>query len=263
MRTLPLISWPSGKSRHLKRLLPYIPPHAGYVEAFAGGCALLLAKPQSRLEVVNDINGDLINLYRCAANHPDELARKLRELPPASRAQIDHRRQLLQTRGCLTDIQRAALFLHLNKTSFAGTGTSLAVVRNPSGRAFIGTETLIERVIQFQKRFNTVVIEQLDYQRLLTNYDHPNNFIFLDPPYGVSDVRNYDGFTDEQLTEFRDRVESLKSRWIVTLDDSPLNRSLWKKHDVDFLKTRNGSGNQSIGPTRHFGELFIYSPSLR
>jgi DNA adenine methylase len=141
------------------------------------------------MEVVNDINGDLINLYRVAANHPDELARKLREMPPASRAQIDHTRQLLQTRGCLTDIQRAALFLHLNKTSFAGSGTSLAVVRNPAGRAFMGTESLIERVQAFHARFATVVIEQLDYVRLLKNYDHPDNFIFLDPPYGVSNIR--------------------------------------------------------------------------
>ena len=62
------------KSRHLKRLIPHIPPQAGYIEAFAGGCALLLAKPKSRLEVVNDINGDLINLYRCASNHPGNQA---------------------------------------------------------------------------------------------------------------------------------------------------------------------------------------------
>lgn len=187
----------------------------------------------------------MINLYRCAANHPDELARKLRELPPASRAQIDQTRQLLQTKGCLTDIQRAALFLHLNKTSFAG------------------TETLIERVRTFQDRFNAVVIEQLDYQRLLKFYDHPDNFIFLDPPYGVSNIRNYDGWTDEQLTGFRDRVITLKSRWIITLDDSPLNRSLWEGYVFDRITTRNGSGNQTLAPARHFGELIIHSPGLR
>ncbi len=243
MRTLPLLSWPGGKSRHLKRLLPHIPDQAGYIEAFAGGCALLLAKPKSKLEVVNDINGDLVTLYRVAANHPAELARKFRELP-GSRVQIDHSRQLLQTRGCLTDIQRAALFLHLNKRSFAGSGTSLAVARNPANRAFMGTESIIERIVQFQSRFDSVVIEHLDYKRLLKNYDHPKNFIFLDPPYGVSDISNYAGWDEAQLTEFRDRVEALQSRWIVTLDDSPLNRELWKRHDVDHLQTRNGSATR-------------------
>lgn len=64
MKIKPLISWPGGKTRHLKNLLPYVPtgPRSGYIEVFAGGCALLLAKAKSRLEVVNDINGDLINL---------------------------------------------------------------------------------------------------------------------------------------------------------------------------------------------------------
>lgn len=137
------------------------------------------------------------------------------------------------------------------------------MARNPAASAFIGTEALIERVRNFQARFDSVVIEQLDYQRLLKNYDHPDNFIFLDPPYGVSDISNYDGFNVEQLTEFRDRVETLRSRWIVTLDDSPLNRHLWKKHDIDFIVTRNGSGNQAHGPTRHYGEIIVHSPGLR
>ena len=263
MRTLPIISWPGGKSRHLKHLLPHIPEGAGYIEAFAGGCALLLAKPKSKLEVVNDINSDLINLYRVAANHPDELSRKLREMPPASREQIHISRQLLQTRGCLTDIQRAALFLHLNKTSFGGGGTSVAVVRTPTSSPWIGTDAIVTRIRNFQERFQSVLIESVDYQRLLKTYDHPQNFIFLDPPYGVSDVKNYDGWDEEQLTAFRDRVATLESRWIVTLDDSPINRALWAGFDVEFLRTRNGTGNQAVGPTRFYGELIIYSPGLR
>jgi hypothetical protein len=190
MRTLPLLSWPGGKSRHLKRILPHIPASAGYIEAFAGGCAVLLAKPKSRLEVVNDVNGDLVNLYRVAANHPDELVRKFLELP-GSREQIKHSRELLKTSGCLTDVQRAALFLHLNKRSFGGSGTTLAIARNPASSAFMDNAKIIERIHAFQRR------------------------------------------------------------------------SLWQGHDVVCLQTRNGSGNQAIGPTRYFGELIIYSPGLR
>lgn len=262
MRTLPLLSWPGGKSRHLKRLLPHVPASAGYIEAFAGGCALLLAKPKSRLEIVNDTNGDITNLYRCVARHPEELARSLRELPPASREQTTISRKLLLTHGVLTDIQRAALFLHLNKTSFAGSGTSLAIARDPTSRACLGTADLIERIMRFRARFDSVVIEQLDYRRLLDLYDHTGNFIFLDPPYGISSIKNYAGWTEADLTEFRDRVIRLKSRWLVTLDDSPLNRKLWQGHDIDYHSTRNGAVNQSKG-SKVFGELFIHSPGLR
>ena len=56
--------------------------------------------------------------------------------------------------------------------------------------------------------------------------DHPGNFIFLDPPYGVSSVKNYTGWDESDLTTFRDRVVDLKSRWIVTLDDSPNNTDI-------------------------------------
>ena len=224
---------------------------------------MLLAKAKTRLEVVNDINGDLINLYRVAASHSEELARVISTLPPASRAQIHHSRQLLATKGCLTDIYRAALFLHLNKTSFSGNGSSLAVVVNPNSKAFIGTEALIDRIRTFQSRFDSVVIENVSYERLLDTYDHPKNLIFLDPPYGVSNVRNYEGWNENDLTLFRNRVAGLSSKWIVTLDDSALNRHLWSGHDIAFSCTRNLSGNLGKSPDRHFGEIFIYSPGLR
>jgi DNA adenine methylase len=65
-RTKPVLIWPGGKSRHLKHILPLIPPHECYCEPFAGGVAVFLAKPRSRLEVINDLNGDLISFYLCA-----------------------------------------------------------------------------------------------------------------------------------------------------------------------------------------------------
>jgi DNA adenine methylase len=75
-------------------------------------------------------------------------------------------------------------------------------------------------------------------------------------------IKNYDGWSETDLTDFRDSVVRLKSRWLVTLDDSPLNRKLWQGHDIDYHTTRNGAVNQANGP-KTFGELFIHSPGLR
>ena len=69
----PILRWPGGKRRMCSRLLPLLPPHTCYVEAFAGRLALLLAKPRSKCEIENDLNEDLVKLYRCAQWHMDAL----------------------------------------------------------------------------------------------------------------------------------------------------------------------------------------------
>lgn len=68
----PVIPWPGGKRRLIKHLYPHFPAHETYVEAFAGGAAALLMRPvPAPLEVINDINNDLVCLYRCIRFHPD------------------------------------------------------------------------------------------------------------------------------------------------------------------------------------------------
>lgn len=76
-RVKPAVSWPGGKSRLLKHILPLIPEHTCYCEPFAGGLAVLLAKQRSGIEVINDLNGDLITFYRCVRFHQDALLTEL------------------------------------------------------------------------------------------------------------------------------------------------------------------------------------------
>ncbi|MDR2462304.1 MAG: DNA adenine methylase, partial [Verrucomicrobiales bacterium] len=114
-RVEPAVRWPGGKSRLLNEILPLIPPHTCYVEPFAGGLAVLLAKAPSPVEVVNDINHDLVNFYRCVRFHPDALQTEL-EWVLNSREEFNDLRQ----QAGLTDIQRAARWFFRNKTCFGG-----------------------------------------------------------------------------------------------------------------------------------------------
>lgn len=256
MKTSPLLSWPGGKTRLLKHLLPFIPEHSGYIEVFAGGLALLLAKEPSKLEVVNDIHGDIVNLYRVAKYHPDALTKEL-EFLLASRRVLQDLNELLKT-NALTDVQRAAYFLHCNKTSFSGGGTSMAVARDPGSSAVMGKDRLIANIQAFAKRLNRVVVENLDYRRIFKLYDHPGNFMFLDPPYLNSKAKNYRGWSEIEMHQFAAEVKALQSRWIVTVDDSPLNRELWKDYHFVSVATHNGAVNRAKVNTT-FGELIIYS----
>ncbi len=249
-RTKPVISWPGGKSRLLKRLLP-LPAHHCYVEAFAGGLALLLAKERSPIEVVNDMNGDLVSLYRCAQYHCEALITEI-EWTLSSRANlVDFRAQ-----PGLTELQRAARFLVRNKTSFGGHMTSYAVAK--SGGGGVGSrQNVLEALRALNLRLDRASVEHLPYERVLKSYDGPETLFFLDPPYLDSDASAYAGWNQEQMTAFAEHVGALKGSWIVTVDDSPLNRELFKAWSIEAVQTRNGVLNQRTHGGQMFGELII------
>ena len=76
-KPLPIVPWMGGKRRLAKHLLPMFPEHTCYVELFAGGAALFFMRPQpAKVEVLNDLNGQLINLYRVVQHHFDEFVRQ-------------------------------------------------------------------------------------------------------------------------------------------------------------------------------------------
>lgn len=135
----PIIPWIGGKRKLATHILPLFPSHQCYVEPFCGAAALYFLKRPSEVEILNDINGDLVNLYRVVKYHLEELYKQfkwaltsrqnwdwLKETPPAT----------------LTDVQRAARFLYLQKLAFGGRVDLWDVDRRSSG-----TEELSGRVV--------------------------------------------------------------------------------------------------------------------
>ena len=117
-QTLPIIPWMGGKRRLAKHLLPMFPEHSCYVELFSGGAALFFMRPTpAKVEVLNDINGQLINLYRVVQHHFDEFVRQF-EWSLTSR-EVFARLQSTPP-DCMTDIQRAARFFYLQHNAFGG-----------------------------------------------------------------------------------------------------------------------------------------------
>jgi DNA adenine methylase len=247
-RNRPILRWPGGKTRLLGEILPLIRPHKLYVEGFGGGLAVFLAKPPSEAEVVNDASGDLVNLYRHAQFHLDALIHEV-EFTLASRAELEG---LIEQPG-LTGLQQAARFLLRNRLSFGGAGSSFAV----SKQGQPSRANVLENIRALNARLDKVTVENLSYERLFTNYDGPDTCWFLDPPYTVGETKNYDAWTDETMTEFAARVLDLAGDWIVTVNDSALNRSLFSRHDVKPVVTGSQSVNRKKLPKATFGELII------
>jgi DNA adenine methylase len=220
----PIIPWPGGKRRLLKYLLSDIPEHTTYVEAFCGGAALLLAKEPSSVEVINDINGELVRLYRCCQHHLDELVRQFR-WALVSREMF--RWTQMQHPETLTDIQRAARFYYLQKAAFGGKvdGQTFGVDATHPPR--LNLLRMEEDLSQAHLRLARVTVEQLPWAACLARYDRPGTLSFLDPPYW--DCEGYGvAFGMDEYSALAEALRGIKGRAILTINDHPQMRRVFK-----------------------------------
>lgn len=250
--TRPILRWPGGKRRLLKRILPLIPSHVCYCEPFAGGLAVLLAKERSPVEVVNDVNGTLVALYRNLQYHLPALVAELNWMFSSRQGLHDFIAQ-----PGLTEIQRAARFLLVNRTSFGGNMSSFSVAKTRGGGAAFDRESMQLLLQGAHERLNRVVVENLPFERCLANYDSADTFHFMDPPYLNAQTTAYRGWTEEEMRKFRKSVEKLKGKFLITVDDSPFNRDLFSDCRIESVSTQNRLCNNRTHSDVKFGELLI------
>lgn len=248
----PIVRWPGGKRRHLKLLLPLIRPNVCYVEVFAGGLAVLLAKERGPVEVVNDTNRDLVALYRCAQFHLEALIKET-EWQLAARVNF---KDFPENRG-LTDLQRATRFLVSNLTSFAGDGKSFGVSKTSGGGVALNRQRIVDRLTALRERMDRVVVECLDWKRCVALYDSEDTFFFFDPPYLHAKINAYAGWNEEQMCELRDVLRTIKGKWMVTVDGSDFCKKLFSEWHVREIETRNRTVNHRLVAGAKFSELII------
>lgn len=179
-KALPIIPWMGGKRRLAKYLLPMFPEHTCYVEPFAGGAALFFLRPTpAKVEVLNDLNGQLVNLYRVVQHHFDEFVRQF-DWVLTSREEF-LRLQAVEPDG-LTDIQRAARFFYLQHTAFGGKPIAQHFGTATTGKAWRAAD--ISASLQAaRQRLSGVYIEHESWDKCFKRYDREHTFFYLDPPY--------------------------------------------------------------------------------
>lgn len=252
MKYRPIVSRAGGKRRLLKYLLPLVPEHTCYVEVFGGGAALMMGKETSSIEVYNDLDQELVNLFRQAKYHGKELRRELRMMP-GSRAEFSR----LLASVPLTEIQAAARTLWLNKCSFGGLGKTFGTGKIGGGASFSSKSGIRHNLEQFEERFDKVVIECKSWEDLLPIYDGPQTFFFFDPPY-INSAKNvgYHPFDAAQMEKLREAIDSLKAQWLITVCDSPECRRIFKGYKLKKISRMNGIENRR-GHSTQYKELVI------
>lgn len=245
-----LIKRYGSKAMLVKQLVPMLRPHECYVEVFGGSLAVFLAKPRAKVNVINDIDQQLVTLFNVVKYHPqalrDEMAFMLN-----SRVQFTaHRDQ-----PGVTDVQRAARFLHCNRLSFSGDNRSYGIAKKAGcyGGNLTNWQSIQEVVQDLSHHLNGVAIECLLWQRIIKSYDREGGLFFLDPPYVDGNPSGYEPFTPEAMQALADAVRSLKADWLVTVGDTPAMRAMWSFGDQCTL-TRKKGGKQT---SEDFHELVI------
>lgn len=173
-----------GKAMLTGWLLRHVPSHTVYCEPFAGGASLLFAKPESKVEILNDIDNCLISLYRCIQN-ADKRAKLVQLLneTPYSRSVFDTWKYNKDVPA--GDIEKAARYFFLSKASFAGDIVSGGFAcpsvtgRNPA-QTFRNAVDSLEYVAS---RLKSITLECLPYAEVIRRYDSPGSFFYVDPPY--------------------------------------------------------------------------------
>lgn len=216
----PVIPWIGGKRRLAPRILGMFTDHSCYVEPFAGAAAIFFAKAPVKVEVLNDINGDLVNLYRVLQHHLDEFVRQFRWALSSREAFEWHQKTPPAT---LTDIQRAARFFYLQKLAFGARVDGQSFGTATTAPARLNLLRIEEDLSAAHLRLNGVFIEHLAWDACVERYDRAHTAFFLDPPYWQTEGYGVP-FGIEQYHRMAELMRRLKGRAIVTVNDHPAMR---------------------------------------
>ena len=246
----PIVPWIGGKRRLAKFIIPLFPDHAAYVEPFCGAAALFFLKEPAKIEVLNDINGDIVNLYRVVQHHLDEFVRQFRWA--LSSRQIFHWLQATP-QETLTDIQRAARFFYLQKLAFGSKVIGQTFGVSAGGVKRINLLRLEEDLSDAHLRLSRCVIEHLSWEACVAKYDRAGTLFYLDPPYWQTEGYGVE-FGFEQYERMAEMLRELKGAAVVSLNDHPDIRRVFADFRIESTMLRHTVGG-GAGVDR--GEIVI------
>lgn len=222
-----------------------------YIEVFGGGGWVLFHKEPSPFEVFNDFNADLVNLYRCIRDKPEELVQRL-EYTLNAREDFEHIRKLLKSKAELTDIQRAAGYYQLIRQSYASTLDSF-------GGQPTGMWATFPVIRQAAERLQRVVIDNRDFEKVIGQYDRENSLFYCDPPYwSTEDYYENVVFGREDHQRLADCLLRIQGRFLLSYNYCDEIVALYKRSGIWLEElTRPHSMAHRFEPGTEFRELLI------
>ncbi len=242
--------WAGGKFYARNLIIPHIPPHAAYLEPFAGGGSIFFVKPKAAFNQLNDIDAELINTYRMIRDRPEELISFLHG-EQASKERHAYYKNEFQPEN---DLARAGRWYYLNRTSYSGIMKKVNCYWGYGDKYSMRPENWPRNIRRTSHKLQGVQITEHDFERAIE--EAPDGaFLFIDPPYWNADQDKFyeHSFTREDhvrlcavLQEHRHRV-----KFLVTYDNSPEIRELYawadEMHDREWNYTIARTDDQKAG----------------
>lgn len=268
----PILKWVGGK----RQLLPQIIPHickkcTTYVEPFLGGGSVLFAYRPSNA-IVNDLNSELINVYRVIRDNPEDLIKQLKEHKSRNSQEYYYEiRGLDRTSNfsSLSPVQRAARIIYLNKTCYNGLYrvNSSGQFNSPYGR-YKNPNIVNEVGIRAVSRYfssSEIKIKCGDYKEVLKNLEE-GSFVYLDPPYmPLSSSSSFTGYTEggfdyQKQIELKEECDKLREKGIAFLlsnSDCEQIRQIYQEYKIETVQAKR-SINSVASKRGEINEVLIY-----
>jgi len=257
----PAAPYIGGKRNLARRLVDLIEatPHKTYAEPFVGmGGVFLRRRTRPAAEVVNDYSCDVATFYRVLQRHYVPFLDMLR-FQITTRAEFE--RLIAVDPATLTDLERAARFLYLQRTAFGGkvNGRNFGVSHHRPGRFDI---TRLGAVLEeLHERLAGVIIERLPWQAFVARYDTPETLFYLDPPYyGCEDDYGLGMFSADDFAAMAEQLAGIEGRFILSLNDRPEVRTIFARFRIEPVATHYGLAGTGAQIAR---EVIIVGPGRR
>jgi DNA adenine methylase len=234
-----------GKGNMLAKLLPLLPSHKVYVEPFCGAASLFFAKQPSPVEVLNDLNEDVVNVFRVLQNKEthEELRFRLMHTPYA-RSEFVRAIEMLKQKD-LTPVDRAWAFMVRQNMGFSG---NIRASGGTWSRAFISNQGFADTCNKWLMRLSmldawrwrlmTVQIDCRDALEVICYWDSPDTLFYVDPPYVTETRKTLGAYAHEMTAEQHEALVELllgiKGKAVVSGYEhslhSPFAQAGWKVH---------------------------------
>jgi len=256
----PPVSYYGGKQRMASKIIPHIPKHTVYCEPFCGGATILFKKPYPEItnsdhyrEIINDVDESLVNFFKQLRENGDELCRRI-ELTLFS--EKEHANSTGENLYDDDPIEWARKYFINTQQSFAkefnrGWGRC---VYGPN--LSIGWQKKTDLLHTYINRIKEVAISCTDYSKMIDQYDSPQTFFYLDPPYPGTAQGGYAQKFD--TADFKNLIEKLKDvqgSFILSCYDYGFDvPSDWEKIEFESYCSASGKGKINADRSKKVGD---------